>query len=102
LAHCHAKTWSDWLAAYRYRLEQGSYRADLAPNRPRDQGGMSMHELFTQIETRDGEAGLRAFFDEVCADTPALRQKLADHGLLRVVDLDLNTTISKHFPQTGP
>lgn len=98
LAHCHAKTWEDWLSTYRYRLQSGSYRADLAPNRPRDQGGLSMHQLFNNIESESGEAGLRAFFDEVCTDTPVLREKLAQHGLLRQARLDLNTTIPKHFP----
>lgn len=102
LAHCHAKSWHDWLAAYRYRLEKGSYRSELAPNRPRDKGGLSMHELFQMIEAEDGEAGLRAFFTEVCMDTPTLRQSLANHGLLRHADLDLNTTILMHFPDSAP
>ncbi|GLQ26947.1 glycosyltransferase family 2 protein [Sulfitobacter pacificus] len=98
LAHCHAKSWEDWHAAYRYRLEKGSYRAELAPNCPRDKGGLSMHELFQMIEAEGGTAGLQAFFNEVCADTPALRDRLAAHGLLKQAKLDLNTTISKHFP----
>lgn len=99
LAHCHAKNWQDWLAAYRFRLARGSYRPDLAPNRPREKGGMSLHELFQSIEEDAGEAGLRAFFDEVCADTPALRARLSEQGLLRRANLDLNTTLLKHFPQ---
>lgn len=102
LAHCHAKSWEDWLATYRYRLESGSYRADLAPNRPRDQGGLSMHQLFTMIESDGGETGLRAFFDEVCADTPALREKLSHYGLLRHAELGLNTTMRGHFPDWAP
>ncbi|MFG6562636.1 glycosyltransferase family 2 protein [Sulfitobacter sp. 1A13421] len=98
LAHLHAKSWPEWLAAYRYRLEKGSYRADLAPNRPRDRGGLSMHELFSMIESEGGEPGLRAFFDEVCADTPELRETLNAHGLLRLADLDLDAKVSRHFP----
>ncbi|MFG6582550.1 glycosyltransferase family 2 protein [Sulfitobacter sp. 1A12779] len=98
LAHLHAKSWPEWLAAYRYRLEKGSYRADLAPNRPRDRGGLSMHELFSMIESEGGEPGLRAFFDEVCADTPELRETLKDHGLLRLADLDLDAKVSRRFP----
>ncbi|NNK16663.1 MAG: glycosyltransferase family 2 protein [Sulfitobacter sp.] len=99
LAHCHAKSWEQWSAAYQFRLDKGSYRADLAPNRPRDKGGLSMHELFEMIEAEGGKTALRAFFDEVCADTPALRARLGKHGLLRHAKLDLNTTLSKHFPQ---
>jgi len=98
LAHCHAKTWEDWISTYRYRHEQGSYRAGLAPNKPRDKGGLSMHELFEMIEAEDGEAGLRAFFDEVCADTPALRARLERHGLLRCVDLKRTNALATHFP----
>jgi hypothetical protein len=102
LAHCHAKTWDQWIAAYRYRLSKGSYRAELAPNRPRDKGGLSMHELFAGIEAAKGEAGLRAFFDEVCADTPELRDRLDRHGLLRRVNLDLDRALSTHFPGVTP
>lgn len=99
LAHLHAKSWPEWLTAYRYRLEKGSYRADLAPNRPRDRGGLSMHELFAMIETEGGEPGLRAFFNEVCADTPALRAALEAQGLLRRVDLALDAKLPRHFPK---
>lgn len=102
LAHCHARTWEDWLTAYRYRLAKGSYRAELAPNRPRIKGGMSLHELFERIEERDGEPGLRAFFDEVCADTPDLRARLDRHGLLRKTNLRLNAALSTHFPCVTP
>ena len=98
LAHCHAKTWDDWLAHYRFRLERGSYRSELAPNKPRDKGGLSMHELFRMIEDSEGEAGLRAFFDEVCADSPDLRARLAAHGLLREANLGLSDPLSTHFP----
>ena len=98
LCHQHAKPWEDWLASYRYRLEKGSYRADLAPAISRENGGMTLHELFTYLEESEGEAGLRAFFDEVCADTPALRERLDHHGLLRRRDLDLEAKIHRHFP----
>ncbi|MDF3414023.1 glycosyltransferase family 2 protein [Sulfitobacter sp. M57] len=99
LAHCHASDWDDWYSSYRHRLEKGSYRAELAPNRPRDKGGLSMHELFQMIEAEGGKTALEAFFDEVCRDTPALRQRLSAQGLLKRANLDLNTTIPKHFPR---
>ena len=95
LCHRHARDWDHWIAAYRYRLENGSYRSELPP---RDSGGLNLHELLRTIEARDGEAGLRAFYDELCADTPDLRQRLADAGLLRVCDLDLAPKVRKHFP----
>ena len=102
LAHCHAKSWEAWQASYHYRLTKGSYRADLAPNKPHEKGGLSMHQLFTMIEDEGGEAGLRAFFDEVCADTPDLRARLNAHGLLSEVNLDTDTPLSKHFPNVTP
>lgn len=98
LCHAHAKSWEEWRAAYRYRLEQGSYRAGLAPTRPRDQGGMSLHEVFSLIEAEAGEDGLRAFFDELGAVDPAVRRALDEAGLLLHCPLDLATKRRKHFP----
>lgn len=100
LCHCHANSWEEWLSLYRFRLEHGSYRAELAPNHPRDQGGLSMHELFQFIEAEEGEAGLRAFHDELCADTPELRARLHSAGLLHLCDLQLDAKRQKHFPNS--
>jgi hypothetical protein len=99
LAHLHANSWDEWIAAYRYRHAHGAYRAELAPNRPRDKGGQSLHEVLAQIEAAEGETGLRRFFDEVCADTPALRARLAEHGFLKRANLDLKATLFTHFPE---
>ncbi len=98
LCHCHVREWPEWLASYRYRLEQGSYRAELAPVRPRAKGGLSLHETFTVIESEQGEAGLRAFFDEVCANSPKLRAPIGAESLLQRRDLDIAGKIRKHFP----
>ncbi|MFC3117993.1 hypothetical protein ACFOHS_05975 [Jhaorihella thermophila] len=84
------KSWEDWIAAYRYRLEKGSYRAELAPARPRDQGGMTLHEALRFVEADSGEAGLRAFYDEICAATPEARARLHRAGMLRRCELDLD------------
>jgi hypothetical protein len=101
LCHFHAPNWQHWLQHYRYRLEQGSYRASLKPARPRDMGVLSKHELIMGIETEEGEAGLRAFYDEICKDTPELRARLTAEGLLRIRDLDLEACRGKHFPSFG-
>ncbi|AXI46102.1 glycosyltransferase family 2 protein [Sulfitobacter sp. SK012] len=98
LAHCHAPTWDAWQASFRYRLEKGSYRADLGPARARKLGGITMHELFHAIEADAGPAGLRTFYDEVCADSPALRVRLEQRGLLHLVDLDLDAARMHQFP----
>ncbi|WP_407492679.1 glycosyltransferase family 2 protein [Pseudooceanicola sp. MF1-13] len=97
LAHMHAKSWPDWLAHYRFRHQQGSYRAELKPDRPRDKGGLSLHELFAMIEAEGGESALRLFFDEVCASTPGHLDRLAAEGLLRRVELPLEEVREKHF-----
>ncbi len=98
LAHCHAKTWEDWLAAYRYRLEKGSYRAELAPATPREAGGLSLHELFQFIEAESGTEGLRAFYREVAEDSPDLRARLETEALLRNHQLNLDQKLQRHFP----
>lgn len=98
LCHHHAPDWTEWQATYRFRMEQGSYRAQLGPNRPREQGGLKTHELFSMIEEEDPENGLRAFFEEVCQDTPRLRAALQAEGLLRQCDLDLARKTRRHFP----
>lgn len=97
LAHLHAKSWEDWLAAYRYRLAHGSYRPDLGPNRSRKTGGVTMHELLTQIEAEDGEAGLRAFYDEMCVASPALLTRLDAEGALKRADLQLDDALRAEF-----
>ncbi len=101
LCHLHAPDWQHWLSHYRFRLDQGSYRAELSPARARDLGGLSKHELLNAIEAEEGEAGLRAFYDEICKDSPDLRARLEAEGLLRIRDLDLAACRRKHFPAFG-
>ena len=98
LAHCHALSWDDWRNRFPYRLDKGSYRADLSPAIALDKGGATLHTLFETLLEEQGEAGLKAFFDEICADTPEHRTRLDREGLLRVHDLDLEAKMSKHFP----
>ncbi|OUS38809.1 glycosyl transferase family 2 [Rhodobacterales bacterium 56_14_T64] len=101
LCHLHGKDWHDWFSHYRYRLEKGSYRAEMKPNRSREKGGVSLHELMLTIESEEGETGLRAFYDEICADTPDLRARLQDEGLLKNRNLQLVEKRRKHFPNFG-
>ena len=101
LAHCHAKSWEDWRAAYAYRLDKGSYRAELKSATKPELGGMSLHNLFNWLEADQGEEGLRAFYDEVIGDSPDLRRRLSAHGLFREVDLDLDASLARHFPDAA-
>jgi hypothetical protein len=98
IAHAHARDWEGFLKTFQFRLEQGSYRADLAPERARKDGGQTLHELFSDLHAQEGETGLRAFFDEVCAATPRLIAALEAERLLTRVDLQLDAHVQKHFP----
>ncbi|MCZ4351181.1 glycosyltransferase family 2 protein [Roseovarius aestuarii] len=95
LCHLHAPSWDAWQRAYRYRLEQGSYRPDLkgASSVP-----TTMNQLFCAIEAEGGASALRAFYDEVCTASPQLRERLEAHGLLHHIDLDLDAKRARHFP----
>ncbi|WP_415920858.1 glycosyltransferase family 2 protein [Tateyamaria sp. SN6-1] len=98
LAHCHAASWAAWRAAYAYRLEKGSYRAELKAAQRQGGGALTIHEVFRTIEAEAGEDGLRAFYDEVIGDSPDMRARLEAHGLLRTHDLDLEACLARHFP----
>ncbi|MEP1766445.1 MAG: glycosyltransferase family 2 protein [Sulfitobacter sp.] len=97
LAHFHATDWETWYSHFAYRLKEGSYRESLGPARARDRGGITMHELFNLIFEEDGEAGLRGFFQEVCADTPTLRRRLETAGHLQICQFPFDTAVAKHF-----
>ncbi|MEL6467198.1 MAG: glycosyltransferase family 2 protein [Pseudomonadota bacterium] len=101
LAHCHATSWDTWRTAYDYRLDKGSYRQELKAAADKGNGGMNLHALFQSLTSDCGEAGLRSFYDEVIGDSPELRGRLKAHGLLRLVDLNLDAAVKKHFPDAA-
>lgn len=98
LAHLHATDWQSWQAKFKYRHAHGSYRANLSPTRSADQGGITLHHLFKMIEAEGGTRALQAFFQEVVADTPALRRRLEAHGLLYRADINADPLVTRHFP----
>ena len=95
LAHCHAKPWQEWLASFSYRLDKGSYRAELSPA---SKGELSLHDLFRTLKEAEDDAGLKRFYDEIAVDSPALQERLNAHNLLRHADLDLDAKLARHFP----
>lgn len=97
LGHFHADSWDHFIAAYRFRLDRGSYRAELKPQVRRGDA-VNLHDLFRRIEAAGGEPALRAFFNEVCTASPGLCQRLDAHGLLRRRRMDLHALRTKHFP----
>jgi hypothetical protein len=98
LVHLHAKGWQHWQRHYRYRLDHGSYREGLKPAPMPDGSALNMNQLFAMLEAEGGEEALRAFYAEVCTATPALRDRLAAHGHLHEVTLDLDAKRARHFP----
>lgn len=99
LCHHHAATWDHWLAAYRYRLSMGSYRAELKPAPHSDGYAFNMHEFFQMLEEDGGQAALNRFFTEVCTATPELQKRLASFGHLHRISLDLDSKRMRHFPK---
>ncbi|WP_120502469.1 glycosyltransferase family 2 protein [Roseovarius sp. EL26] len=97
LLHMHAPSWAHWRRSYRYRLNQGAYRAELQANARFSTQKLSMHELLSSLETEGGEPALQAFFTEVCVATPQLREKLSAHGHLHAVSLGLDAKRKRHF-----
>jgi hypothetical protein len=98
LCHLHAPDWARWRAAYRFRLQQGSYRDGLKPPPASGAESLTMNALFTLLEAEQGEAALEAFFAEVCTATPDLRARLASHGHLHDIALDLDRKRARQFP----
>ncbi|WGW02582.1 glycosyltransferase family 2 protein [Tropicibacter oceani] len=98
LGHFHSSSWDHFIAGYRFRLERGSYRAELKPQ-VRQGDALNLHDLFRTIEAEAGEDGLRAFFDEVCTASAPLCDRLERHGLLRRHRMDLAALRARHFPQ---
>lgn len=98
LVHLHAPSWEHWQRLYRYRLDKGSYRDGLKPAPMSEGTGLNKHALFSMLESEGGEAALRAFYNEVCVATPALRARLATYDHLHAVRLDLDQKRTKHFP----
>ncbi|MHA6325622.1 glycosyltransferase family 2 protein [Roseivivax sp. CAU 1753] len=97
LGHFHAASWESFRAAYRFRLDRGSYRDALNPQ-ARSQGALKLFDLFRQIESAQGEDGLRAFYDAVATASPTLVADLEAEGLLRRYPMDLPRLVQRHFP----
>ena len=98
LCHFHSRDWDSWLAHFHYRLERGSYRAGLAAARP---NATPLHNTLSVLYAEEGDDGLRRFFTEVCADAPALRERLQRANALIEHQLNLQELCNRHFPEFG-
>ncbi|WP_342706690.1 glycosyltransferase family 2 protein [Lutimaribacter saemankumensis] len=95
LLHMHAESWESFRRALDYRLEKGSYRAELKPGQ---KGALTMHEFFKALMAEGGEDEIRRFYDQVCTAAPETLEKLQTHGLLHSHELKLEEKRKQHFP----
>lgn len=91
LAHLHAPSWQHFRDHLAFRQEKGSYR----PRSERVEMGQA--NLIAFLLEEEGEAGLRLLFDEVCADTPELRARLAAHDMLLSADFAPDAEVRRIF-----
>lgn len=91
LAHLHARSWEQFRADLEFRQTLGSYRK--SSERPE----MGQAELLAFLTEEEGDDGLRALFDEVCADTPALRARLSARGMLIDHPFDPDAAVIRTF-----
>jgi hypothetical protein len=92
LAHLHARDAAHFLRRAAFRRARGSYRK---PQGSEDD--LRLADVLAYLERAEGEAGLRAFFEEVCTARPELLEALDAHDMLVTHDLDLPGKIARHF-----
>ncbi len=90
VGHAHAPTWEIFRHHFEFRMQRGSYRKE--PDDP-----MRLQDVFEVILEAEGETGLRRFYDEMCAATPGLLQRLRDNGLLLTARMDLDAKVARWF-----
>lgn len=91
LGHHHAPSWAHFQSHLGFRRTLGSYR----PRSERREMGQA--NLIAFLLEQEGEDGLRALFDEVCADTATLRTRLEAHGMLLTRPLDPDAAVRRIF-----
>ncbi|MCE0504253.1 glycosyltransferase family 2 protein [Roseivivax sp. GX 12232] len=96
LGHFHAASWAEFEAAYAFRRDAGSYRAELNPQ-ARGRDALNLHALFARIEGEGGRPALRRFYEEVATASPELTSRLAAEGLLLSREMDLKALVARHF-----
>lgn len=95
LGHFHAPDWQSFRAHLGFRLDRGSYRAELKPQVRATGDAPNLHRLLTRLMQESGDEGLRRLFDEVAVAHPALRRALAREGLLRRHEMPLDRLASE-------
>lgn len=90
IGHAHAPSWNVFRRHMGFRMSKGSYRRK--PNE-----SMKLGDVLDVIASQEGEAGLRRFFDELCAASPGLLARLRAHQMLLTARLDLDEKVACWF-----
>lgn len=91
VGHVHAPDWDSFVAKLDFRQTKGSYRVKS------DDALKNIGHLLQYLRDEEGEDGLRAFFDELCADSEDLRARLRRHGLLLTPKFDPDAAVARVF-----
>jgi hypothetical protein len=91
VGHLHAPDWDSFLSKLDFRQSKGSYRVKS------EDALKNVGHLLNYLRDEEGEDGLRAFFDEMCADSEDLRNRLKAHGLLLKPRFDPDAAVKKVF-----
>ena len=95
IGHLHAPDWDNFQSKLDFRHSKGSYR-------PKDNDPeKSIGHLLQYLRDEEGEPGLRQFFEEMCLDTPALRNRLKRHNLLLDPGFDPDSAVKRVFGDPG-
>ncbi|MCX7646923.1 MAG: FkbM family methyltransferase [Rhodobacteraceae bacterium] len=101
LLHLHGDDEERWLAAVGRRLTTGAYQAKFHDDRRRARRGEGpgRNAYLTELMAREGEAGLRRFFRQVCV-FDATKAPLRRFGLILKLRLWLPEKVETWFPGT--
>ncbi|MCI5111800.1 MAG: glycosyltransferase family 2 protein [Marivita sp.] len=91
IGHLHAPDWDRFLAKLDFRQTRGSYRVKS------DDALKNIGHLLQYLRDEEGEEGLRHFFTEMCEDSPDLRARLDEYGLLLTPDFDPDAAVVRVF-----
>jgi len=90
IGHAHAPSWEVFRQHVDYRMSNGSYQH-------KSPEIMKLHDVLSVIIDDQGDVGLRRFFDEINAASPALLASLSAHGMLLAARLDLDEKRDRWF-----
>jgi hypothetical protein len=91
IGHLHATDWDYFMEKLDFRQSKGSYRIKS------EDEVKSIGRVLEYLREEEGEDGLRLFFDEMCQDSAALRDRLKAHKLLLSPRFDPNAALERVF-----